>query len=187
MRRESETLRLPIVVLAQAASDVRFAAPALQAHDHLRHAIPSALRFLVMVRAKLLGLGSLAAVAEDRRFRLGPCQPRLMVLKMLRLARVQFQVLRCVVLLVAVFVMHDFGRQQVASERLCHDDAVLEHGTIADANHDVTAWSQPRHCANFITLSPTPSDNPGSRRYRRTGADGATYEIRVRPFGFGKV
>lgn len=37
------------------------------------------------------------------------------------------------------------------------------------------------------SLSPTPSDNPGSRRYRRWDNSGAAWEIRVRPFGFGRV
>ncbi len=36
-------------------------------------------------------------------------------------------------------------------------------------------------------LQPTPSTNPGSRRYRRSGEDGRTYQICVRPFSFGVV
>lgn len=36
-------------------------------------------------------------------------------------------------------------------------------------------------------LQPTPSDNLGSRRYQRKGADGRTYEICVRPFSFRAV
>ena len=36
-------------------------------------------------------------------------------------------------------------------------------------------------------LQPTPSTNPGSRRYQRTGEDGRVYEATVRPSGFGVV
>lgn len=36
-------------------------------------------------------------------------------------------------------------------------------------------------------LQPPPSDNPGSRRYRRQGADGRAYELGVRPYSFGAV
>ena len=44
-----------------------------------------------------------------------------------------------------------------------------------------------RYAGYSGALQPTPSTNPGSRRYRRTGEDGRTYEVTVRPSGFGLV
>lgn len=167
--RVAETLGLAVVLLAQAAREMRLAAPAGFAMNGLLHTRDSTPRFVVMRIAQAFGFDAAAAVTVrdwQRPLWSAPVWIGVAVAQMVRLIRAQFQVLRSVVLLVVVFMVDHFAPLKRSAQHALHHETMF--ADIASRLRGFIAYKNP-HVALPVYV---PAALPRSRRW--------TARVRVR-------